>query len=485
MENYIRKTKIICTIGPASGNEEVLEKLALAGMNVARFNFSHSDYDVFEKWLNNIEKVRDKLDLPIATMLDTKGPEIRTGNFDNPQGVEVKEGDSYTLTTDDVIGNNNICSLSYKGIIENIQPGMDILIDDGLISLKVESVSNDDIHCIVVDGGTISAHKGVNFPGVKITMPYLSERDMSDLKFGAEHDFDFIAASFCRTAADIVYLRNFCHALGWDKVKIIAKIENSEGIDNLDDIIKEADGIMIARGDMGVEIDFEKIPALQKMIINKVYSAGKVVVTATQMLESMITSPRPTRAEITDVANAVYDGTSAIMLSGETAMGMHPVEAVEVMDSIAKTTEQDIDYKERFLFHTPRRSHGDITSAISHATVTTALDLNAKAIITVTKSGNTAQQVSKYRPECPIISATMSEKVRRQNNLSWGIIPVMCTEKNNTDELFQHALEVSKKTGLLCDGDVVVLTAGIPLGQSGTTNMLKVERIHDNEPTIK
>ncbi len=477
-KDYIRKTKIICTIGPASGNKEMLKKLTSAGMNVARFNFSHSDYNVFEEWLKNLNEVRTDLDLPVATMLDTRGPEIRTGIFENPNGATVKAGDKFTFTTEDIIGNETICSLSYKGIINDVRQGMEILIDDGMISMHIDDLSYNEIHCTVVYGGTMGNHKSVNVPGVSLALPYLSENDMNDLKFGAEHDFDFISASFCRTAADIAYLRNYCHALGWNDVKIIAKIENEEGIKNIDNILRESDGIMVARGDMGVEIQYEKIPAMQKMIINKAYSAGKIVVTATQMLESMINNPRPTRAEITDVANAIYDGTVAIMLSEETAIGKHPVEAVEAMDLIAKTTEQDIDYKERFIFHSPKHSHDDIPSAISHATVTTSLDLHAQAIITVTKSGNTAEQVSKYRPKCPIISAALSEKVRRQLNLCWGVIPVICYEKTNTDELIQHALEVSKKTEIIKDGDIVVITAGIPLGQSGTTNMLKVEKVH-------
>ncbi|MCD7723375.1 MAG: pyruvate kinase [Clostridiales bacterium] len=480
MDNYIRKTKIICTLGPASGSADMLERLALAGMNVARFNFSHSDYAAFEDWFANVRAVREKLGLPIATMLDTKGPEIRTGEFENAAGVTVKKGDSFTFTTKAVVGNESMCSVSYKGLTNDVRPGMDILINDGLVAMRVDSVNDCEIKCTVIDGGVISRHKGVNVPGVSLAMPYLSEDDMNDLKFGAKLGFDFIAASFCRTAADIAYLRDFCHALGWNDVRIIAKIENYEGIEHLDGIIKEADGIMVARGDMGVEIEFEKIPSIQKMIINKVYAAGKIVVTATQMLESMITNPRPTRAEITDVANAVYDGTSAIMLSGETAMGSHPVEAVQAMDLIAKTTENDIDYKERFSKSVPKHSHGDITSAISHATVTTAHDLNAAAIITVTKSGTTARQVSKYRPECPIISATTSKKVCRQNNLSWGVIPVMCSEKTNTDELFRHAAQVAMQTGVLKKDDVVVITAGIPLGQSGTTNMLKVAVIEND-----
>lgn len=473
----LRKTKIICTIGPASCEKDVLRELMKSGMDVARFNFSHGEYETFEKWLKNVEEVREELGLPVATLLDTKGPEIRLGTFKNPNGVILKEGQAFTLTTDEIEGDEERCSVSYKGLVNDVKNGTQILINDGLIALEVQSVKDKDIICKVTDGGLVTDKKGVNVPNVSLALPYLSEKDMQDLKFGAKMGYDFIAASFCRTGADIVYLRDFCHALGWNDVKIIAKIENHEGVEHIDGIIKEADGIMVARGDMGVEIPFEQIPAIQKMIIQKVFQAGKIVVTATQMLESMINNPRPTRAEITDVANAIYDGTSAIMLSGETAMGKHPVEAVKTMALIAKTTEDDIDYVEQFEMLSPRGAKRDITSAISHATVTTAHDLNASAIITVTKSGTTARQISKFRPECPIISATTSDKVRRQNNLSWGVIPVMCEEKSNTDELFQHAVDVAVKTGIIGRGDVVVITAGIPLGQSGTTNMLKVHEV--------
>lgn len=473
----LRKTKIICTIGPASCDKDVLRELMKSGMDVARFNFSHGEYETFEKWLKNVEEVREKLGLPVATLLDTKGPEIRLGTFKNPNGVILKEGQAFTLTTEEIEGDEERCSVSYKGLVNDVKNGTQILINDGLIALEVQSVKDKDIICKVTDGGLVTDKKGVNVPNVSLALPYLSEKDMQDLKFGAKMGYDFIAASFCRTGADIVYLRDFCHALGWNDVKIIAKIENHEGVEHIDGIIKEADGIMVARGDMGVEIPFEQIPAIQKMIIQKVFQAGKIVVTATQMLESMINNPRPTRAEITDVANAIYDGTSAIMLSGETAMGKHPVEAVKTMALIAKTTEDDIDYVEQFEMLSPRGAKRDITSAISHATVTTAHDLNASAIITVTKSGTTARQISKFRPECPIISATTSDKVRRQNNLSWGVIPVMCEEKSNTDELFQHAVDVAVKTGIIGRGDVVVITAGIPLGQSGTTNMLKVHEV--------
>lgn len=474
----MKKTKIICTLGPATDNPQTLEKMIEAGMDVARFNFSHGAYEDHEKRLKEVLAVREKLNAPVATLLDTKGPEVRLGDFENPDGVTINHGDKFTLTTKKCMGNEKKSYVNYEGLPNDVKPGTVILINDGLISMKVDSVKGADIHCTVIDGGLLTNHKGVNVPGVDLNMPYLSERDMNDLKFGASHDFDFIAASFVRSATDVTILRNFVEAIGWKDVKIISKIENTQGVDNIDDIIAASDGIMVARGDMGVEIDFQRIPAIQKMIIRKVYDAGKIVVTATQMLESMITNPRPTRAEITDVANAIYDGTSAIMLSGESAVGNHPVEAVQTMTSIALTTENDIDYKRQFDNFYPESGGKDITSAISHATVTTAHDLNASAIITVTKSGTTARMISKFRPQTDIVGATINQKVWRQLSLSWGVKPVLCQLKNNTDELFDHAVEVTVKAGAAKKGDTVVITAGIPLGMSGTTNMLKVHKIN-------
>lgn len=474
----MKKTKIICTLGPATDNPQTLEKMIEAGMDVARFNFSHGAYEDHEKRLKEVLAVREKLNAPVATLLDTKGPEVRLGDFENPDGVTINHGDKFTLTTKKCMGNEKKSYVNYEGLPNDVKPGTVILINDGLISMKVDSVKGTDIHCTVIDGGLLTNHKGVNVPGVDLNMPYLSERDMNDLKFGASHDFDFIAASFVRSATDVTILRNFVEAIGWKDVKIISKIENTQGVDNIDDIIAASDGIMVARGDMGVEIDFQRIPAIQKMIIRKVYDAGKIVVTATQMLESMITNPRPTRAEITDVANAIYDGTSAIMLSGESAVGNHPVEAVQTMTSIALTTENDIDYKRQFDNFYPESGGKDITSAISHATVTTAHDLNASAIIAVTKSGTTARMISKFRPQTDIVGATINQKVWRQLSLSWGVKPVLCQLKNNTDELFDHAVEVTVKAGAAKKGDTVVITAGIPLGMSGTTNMLKVHKIN-------
>lgn len=472
----MRKTKIICTVGPATDDPEILEKMMRAGMNVARFNFSHGDYATHQKRFDEVVAIREKLGLPIATMLDTKGPEIRLGDFQDHKPVEIFTGDTYTLTTREVVCDEKIASVSFKGLPGDVSIGTRILINDGLVAMVVKQMTETDLICEITDGGVLSDRKGVNVPGVELSMPYLSERDMSDLEFGAKLGFDFIAASFVRSAADVAYLRKFTNALGWRSVRIIAKIENMDGVENIDEIVNEADGIMVARGDMGVEIPFEKIPSIQKNIIKKAYRTGKQVITATQMLESMITNPRPTRAEITDVANAIYDGTSAIMLSGETAAGAHPVEAVETMALIAETTEGQIDYVTHFKAFS-NETNKSITNAISHATVTTAHDLGAKAIITVTKSGSTARMISKHRPQCMIIGCTTNAAVCRQMSMSWGIVPLMCDEKNNTDELFSHAVDVASKNGLVGKGDLVVITAGIPLGISGTTNMLKVEKL--------
>ncbi|MBQ8349714.1 MAG: pyruvate kinase [Ruminococcus sp.] len=472
----MRKTKIVCTIGPATDDENIMRELMLAGMNVARFNFSHGDYKTHEKRFRVIEKLRKELDLPIATLLDTKGPEIRLGKFVDSKPVEIFDGDIYTLTTEDVPCTNTVGSISFKKLPRDVSIGTRILINDGVIELIAEKVSATEITCRVIHGGILSDNKGINVPGVQLSMPYLSSQDMDDLEFGAKMGYDFIAASFVRSAADINYLRKFTQSLGWFDVRIIAKIENIDGVENIDEILEAADGIMVARGDMGVEIPFEQIPAIQKSIIKKGYNAGKQVITATQMLESMITHPRPTRAEITDVANAIYDGTSAIMLSGETAAGDFPVEAVKTMALIAETTENNINYKARF---SARRTetNGNIAEAIAHATVTTAHDLNARAIITVSLGGQTARLISKYRPDCPIISCTMSEVVCRQMNMSWGVIPYIIDEKKSTDELFAAAVEAAESHRLVEDGDLVAITAGVPLGVSGTTNLMKVEKI--------
>ncbi len=472
----MRKTKIVCTIGPATDDENILREMMLAGMNVARFNFSHGDYATHEKRFNEVVKLRTELGLPIATMLDTRGPEVRLRKFVDNKPVEIFDGDLYTLTTADVPCTNEVGSITFAKLPQDVTIGTRILINDGLIELLVEKIAKTDIICRVIHGGILSNNKSINVPGVQLSMPYLSDADMSDLEFGAKMGYDFIAASFVRSSADINYLRKFTQSLGWFNVRIIAKIENLEGVQNIDEILEVADGIMVARGDMGVEIPFEQIPAIQKELISKGYNAGKQVITATQMLESMINNPRPTRAEITDVANAIYDGTSAIMLSGETAAGQFPVEAVRTMVLIAATTEKNIDYKHEFDM---RRENGNasIEEGIAHATVTTAHDLNAKAIITVTKRGQTARLISKYRPAFPIVGCTTDEENQRQMSMSWGVTPIVIDEETNTDELFAKAVAAAKKHGIVEDGDLVVITAGVPLGISGMTNMMKVERI--------
>lgn len=469
----MRKTKIVCTLGPATDDEKIVRELMLNGMNIARFNFSHQTHEEHKRRADMLKKLRTELDLPIAFLLDTKGPEIRLGTFKN-KSVELKEGQTFTLTTKEIQGTDSIASVSFKGLPEDVRPGNHILIDDGLIDMIVENVEGTDIICKVANGGKISNNKGVNIPGTRLSLPFISEKDRGDLLFGIENNFDFVAASFTRTASDIIEIRKILEENGGNNIRIIAKIENSEGVENIDSILKVSDGIMVARGDMGVEIPFEEIPRLQKILIKKAYNAGKLVITATQMLDSMTVNPRPTRAEVTDVANAIYDGTSAIMLSGETAAGMHPIEAVKTMSRIAERTEADIDYIKR-LAQRKTEDSPNVTNAISHATCTTAHDLGAAAILTVTKSGQTARFISKFRPSCPIIGCTPDEQVYRQLNMSWGVVPVMTKEMENTDALFEHAVNSAVEKGLLHDGDLVVITAGVPLGVSGTTNLLKVQ----------
>ena len=467
----IRKTKIICTMGPSTEKEGVLEKLMLAGMNVASFNFSHGDHEEQLGRLTKLRETRERLGLPVAALLDTKGPEIRLREFAEGK-VMLKAGQTFTLTTEEVVGDEKRVSISYKNLPKDVSVGTHILIDDGLIAMTVKEVTDTDIICEVINGGKVSNKKGVNVPNVELSMDYVSPKDYKDIVFAVKEDFDFIAASFVRTAADVKQLRDILHEHGGDQIKIIAKIENNQGIQNIDQIIEAADGIMVARGDMGVEIPIEEVPIIQKMIIKKAYHAGKVVVTATQMLDSMMSHPRPTRAEATDVANAIYDGTSAIMLSGETAAGDYPVEAVETMVRIALRTEADINYISRLRARNTNEKPS-ITDAISHTACLMAGDLNATSIVTVTKSGRTARMISKYRPQSPIIGGCMSDKVCRQLNLSWGVIPLKVEEKQDADELFDHVLERSKEAGLIQEGDTVVLTAGVPLGIAGTTNLLK------------
>lgn len=468
----MRKTKIICTLGPATEDDQILRRLMIEGMNAARFNFSHADHATHKNNMQRITKFRDELHLPIATILDTRGPEIRVGLFKNKK-VELVQGNTFTLTTRDVEGDENIVSISYKGLPDDIEKGATVLLDDGLIELTVINVTDTDIVCKIKNNGTISNTKGINVPGTTLSLPFISERDRADIIFGIENGFDYIAASFTRSATDILEIRKILEEFNCENMNIIAKIENAQGVQNIDEILRVVDGIMVARGDMGVEIPLEDVPVLQKMIIKKAYNAGKQVITATQMLDSMMKNPRPTRAEATDVANAIYDGTSAIMLSGETAAGLYPVESLKTMVRIAVRAEHDIDYIKRFNQRGDRNSF-DVTDAISHATCTTAHDLSATAIITVTKSGRTARMISKFRPKYPIIGCTTYENVYRMLSLSWGVTPILIAEESNTDTLFDHAVEAAEKTRIVSNGDLVVITAGIPLGISGTTNLMKV-----------
>lgn len=479
-----RRTKIICTLGPSTDNEAVMRALIEEGMNVARFNFSHGPHDEQMGRLKMLRKLRKELGKYVAALLDTKGPEIRLVEFEKGK-TELKTGQTFTLTTDDILGTDERVSITYKNLADDVKPGDHILIDDGLVGLEVveikpvakpvnTKVNARDIVCKVLNDGVISNKKGVNVPNVELSMPYISEKDYGDIVFAVENDYDFIAASFVRCADDVLAIRRILEEKGGEDIHIIAKIENMQGVQNIDEIIRVSDGIMVARGDMGVEIPLEDVPVIQKMIIKKVSGAGKVVITATQMLDSMMKHPRPTRAEATDVANAIYDGTSAIMLSGETAAGQYPIEALKTMVRIAVRTECDINYLQRFKDR-KNMSSPDVTNAISHATCTMAGDLNAAAILAVSKSGRTARMISKYRPYSPIIGACLTEKVYRQLGLSWGVAPLLLEQKNKAEELFDYAVDTAETAGLISKGDVVVLTAGVPLGVSGTTNLIKVQ----------
>ena len=444
MKDYIRKTKIICTLGPST--DGVLRQLMESGMNVGRFNFSHGTHEEHAKRVQEFDALRKELNLPVARLLDTKGPEIRIGDFENGS-IMLKEGQKFTLTTEEMLGNEEKVTVSYKELPQDVKEGNNILIDDGLINMRVDKTTNTDIECTVLNGGKISNKKGVNVPNVDLSMPFMSEKDKSDLLFGIEHDFDFIAASFTRTADDINEMRQFLKDHGETDVKIIAKIESNQGVANIDSIIEAADGIMVARGDMGVEIPLEEVPSIQRMIIKKVYKSGKYVVTATQMLDSMIKNPRPTRAEATDVANAVYEGTSAVMLSGETAAGKYPVEAVQTMVKIAERAEKDIDYVSR-LSKRKINQESTISDAVSHSACTMAADIKASAIISVSMSGRTVRMVSKYRPESPIIAGCIQSKVWRQMALSWGVTPIYIDKASDSEELFANAIDAAKNPDL-------------------------------------
>ena len=445
--------------------------MILAGMNVCRCNFSHGSYEEQKAKLINVVRISEELGIPVATLLDTKGPEIRLRTFAEGK-TQLEAGQQFTLTTKEVEGSDKIVSVTYKNIVNDVKKGGCVLLDDGLIELRVEDITDTDLICRVINGGPISDKKGVNLPGANLSMPFISEQDRRDILFGAEVGFDFIAASFVRCKDDILEVKKILEEKK-SPIKVIAKIENMQGIENLDEILEAADGIMVARGDMGVEVPMEEVPVIQKMMIKKAVAMGKHVITATQMLESMTKNPRPTRAETTDVANAIYDGTTAIMLSGESASGKYPVEALKTMAKIAERTEKDIHYNER-MKKLCSDGETDITTAISHATCTTAADLKASAIITVTMSGFTANMVSRFKPECPIIACSVNPRVCRQSSLLWGVTPLLIEKKDNTDDLFKEAIWASQKAGLIKEGDTVILTAGVPLGISGKTNMIRV-----------
>ena len=470
----MRKTKIICTLGPSTDQEGVLRELVANGMNVARFNFSHGSHEEHLGRFEKLKAIREELGKPVAALLDTKGPEIRLKDFKN--GTEMLEaGQTFTLTTRDVEGTKEICSITYKDLPQDVQPGGTIMLDDGLIKLQIITVNDTDIVCKVLNNGKIKNKKGVNVPGVHLSMPYMSQRDRDDIIFGAQQGFDFIAASFVRTAQDVYDIRNLLNEYDSD-IRIIAKIENREGVNNIDSILAAADAVMVARGDLGVEIDFTELPGIQKNIIERSFSFGKPIVTATQMLDSMIVNPRPTRAEISDVANAIYDGTSAIMLSGETAAGAYPVEALKTMSAIAERTEQEgFHLRSRTMDSNPGKI--SVSDATAHAACLTARDVNAAAIVTVSESGTTARLLSKYRPQQPIIACVMREQVQRQLSLSWGITPLMMSLAHSTDELIEMSTALAKENGYLHNGELAVVTAGVPVGVSGTTNMIKIHMV--------
>lgn len=470
----MRKTKIVCTIGPASESEEVLRGLCNAGMNVARLNFSHGTHGEHLKRINLIKKVRDDMELPIAIMLDTKGPEYRIKTFENGK-IYLNDGDKFTFTADDVIGNEKRVSVNYPELPRELSPGSTILLNNGLMSFNVDSIEGNDINCTVEVGGELSDRKSMSFPGKVMKQKYLSEQDKADIAFGIENGVDYIACSFVSCKQDMIDVHEYLKEIGAETVELIAKIENQSGFDNIDEICEFCDGIMVARGDMGVEVPFDRLPGIQKKLITKCRLLGKRVITATEMLESMIHNPRPTRAEISDVANAVYDGTSAVMLSGETAAGKYPTLAVEIMARIAETTEQNIHYAKRF--YNAEFKIKNVVDAISHSTCGMAIDIDAKAIVACSLSGTTARMVSRFRSPVPIIGLTTDERTWRRLSLSWGVIPAMCEKFPSTDVLFYTAKKIAKSMLSLKSGDRIIITGGDTTGKSGNTNLLKVEEM--------
>jgi len=474
----MQKTKMVFTIGPASQSEEIMSKLIEAGMSASRHNFSHGNHDEHRERMMLVKALRGKYDRHIAIILDTKGPEIRTGDFNKAQ-VELKESAKFTVYCgEDVMGDEEKCSITCADLYKDVKKGNRILIDDGLVELEVDIVEDNGIHCVVKNSGILSNHKGVNVPGVSVSIPSMTEKDVEDLKFGCEMQVDIVAASFIRKASDVLAIRKVLEANGGADIQIFSKIENQEGVINIDEIIKFSDGIMVARGDMGVEIPIEEVPLVQKMIIEKCNKAGISVITATQMLDSMIRNPRPTRAEASDIANAIFDGTDATMLSGESASGKYPVEAAKTMARIAQAAEAKLNYEA--ILNAKKEHHiQNVPNAISLATCTTAAELNASAIITATQSGHSARMVSKYRPACPIIAVTPSRKVARSLALNWGVFPISAPKMNSTDELIEKSVAISLNTGYVEKGDLVVIAAGIPVSLSGSTNMMKVHVVGD------
>ncbi|MBP8690936.1 MAG: pyruvate kinase [Sedimentibacter sp.] len=476
----MRKTKIVCTIGPSSTDEETFKDLVLNGLNVARLNFSHGTHEEHKGKIDTIKKVREELKAPIAIMLDTKGPEIRIRDFETGQ-AELKKGQEFILTTREIPGNENMVSVTYDQFARDIKPGDEILIDDGLILMEaVEIIGDTDVKCLVKNGGVLKNKKGINVPGVQINLPALTDRDISDIRFGIEQGIDYIAASFIRKKDDVSQIRRVIEEENASHIMIISKIENRQGVENLDEIIEASDGIMIARGDLGVEIPAEEVPLVQKMIIGKCNQAGKPVITATQMLDSMIRNPRPTRAEVSDVATAIFEGTDAIMLSGETASGSYPVEAVKTMVRIALMIESSLDYKEILKSKSPA-SNCSITDSISYATCKSSLDLRAAAVISATTSGYTAANVSRYRPAAPIIAATPSEQVMRKLALYWGVYPIKIEKMQSTDLIIKKSVERALESGYVKNGDLTIITAGVPAGISGITNLLKVHIVGEEQ----
>ena len=468
----MKKTKMICTVGPASETEEIITQFMEAGMNASRHNFSHGDHEEHRGRIELIKKVAKKLNKEIAIVLDTKGPEIRTGKFE-PKKLELQKGTEFTIYAGgDVVGDTTKCCVTYEGLAKDVKPGNTILIDDGLVGLTVKSVEGNAVKCEVNNTGFVGTHKGVNVPNVSIKLPALTEKDASDLRFGCEMGVTAVAASFIRKAEDVLAIRKLLNENGGENILIISKIENQEGVDNIDSILEASDGIMVARGDLGVEIPIENVPGVQKMIIQKCNEAGKIVVTATQMLDSMMRNPRPTRAEVSDVANAIFDGTDAIMLSGESANGDYPVEAVQTMAKIAKTTEAQLKYE--VAVSSAKHHIPAIAGVISRATCNAASELEATAIISSTQSGATAKRLSQCRPECPIVAVTPCEKVARALAFSWGVYPVVASKMESTDEMMEKSVSIAEAQGFVKKGDTVVIAAGVPVDKIGATNLMKV-----------